>query len=175
MASPTHFTIAKPSAKFLLYAAINIFLFLIFGALLYGVNRVSRDVIKAKEESETLAFMISQINRLRSASGMADKVTTELRKILPSADQLLFVSGELEALAAASRLQFGFQYGAIEEGPPRAMLFTMSLEGQLTDMMQYFDALTKKVSYIMQFTNFDIISTQEGTHQATIAGKIFIR
>ena len=174
MYSPS-FTIEKPHAKFLLYGAINVALLALLGALLYGIGRLSRDITEAKQEIETLSLAVSQVTLLRYTSSAADAAATALQRILPGTDQLLFISTELETLAVQSNLQFGFQYGAVEEGQPRAILFTMSLEGPILGVARYLEALATESPHIMQFANVDVMGAPGGGHRAIVSGKIFIR
>jgi Tfp pilus assembly protein PilO len=174
MASPS-FTVEKPHVKFLLYGVVNLMLMAVLGSLLYGIGRLTREIVAVKQEMERLAAVVSQISMLRDSSSAAEAALTELRRILPGTDQLLFISTELETLARTSNLQFGFQYGAVEEGPPRAILFTMSLEGPLPQVARYLEALTTDLPYIMQFGNLEITGTAEGTYRAIASGKMFIR
>lgn len=175
MAHSPSFVVEKPHVKFLLYAGVNVALIAVLGSILYGINRVSGDIAAAKQEIETLSLVVSQIAALRDTSNAADAAMHELQRILPGTDQLLFISTELEALASRFTIQFGFQYGATDEGPPRAILFTMSLEGPLLEVARYIEALATEFPYIMQISNLDVVGTQGGGYRAILAGRIFIR
>lgn len=168
------FIVKKPRAKLFLYGALNFVLFAMLAALFYGTLRVSQDIVSKRQEIETLSLVVAQAVELREASGVADAAFAELQKILPDTDRLLFVSTELEAHARAHGMLFGFHYGAVHEGPPRAIFFTMSLEGSLYSLMGYLGALTRELPYIMHVLNIDVAMVTDGQFRAVISGKLFI-
>jgi Tfp pilus assembly protein PilO len=173
--SPPRFTLEKPRAKLFFYAGLNAGVALVFALSVYGVIRIAKDISSIRKEIANLSLTVSQTAQLRAASQEVDAIFQELRRILPGTEELLFVSTELEKLAKNSGLEFGFQYGEVNEGPPRAIFFTMSLDGPFDKIVEYLEAIRANSPYIMEFSSVDIRSTEGGTHSAIIAGKLFIR
>jgi hypothetical protein len=176
MAKPSPLPTAEKShSKILLYVAVNLAIILIFGAAIYGVGRVTNDIVSLRSEIAALSLAIAQMVELRAAAEDAEILIAELKRVVPDTEQLLFVSTNFEELALRFGLSFGFNYGGVDEGPPRAILFTMSLTGELVQIMRYINAMHADTPYIMEISNIDVSVGEGGVHTAVVAGKLFIR
>jgi hypothetical protein len=100
---------------------------------------------------------------------------TALNKILPTSDELIFVSEELERYAKNFNLGFNFQYGSLEEGPPKAKYFTLYLEGSLEDITKFLEGMNKNFPWIVEILNIDIRGLSSEGYSIVLSGKIFIR
>jgi hypothetical protein len=169
------FTTEKPRNKILLYAAVNLAIILIFAVVVYGVGRVTDDIVVLRNEIAGLSLAIARMVELRAEAEDAETLLAELKRMVPDTEQLLFVSTHFETLALRFGLSFGFNYGGVDEGPPRAILFTMSLTGELAQIMRYINAMRADTPYIMEISNIDISVEEGGAYIAVIAGRLFIR
>lgn len=161
--------------KIVTYVAVNAILAAGIAALAFGIARFTREAGVAKREIETLSLIASQVATLRETSRPADEALGKLREMLPDTEKLLFISSELESMATRFGLDFFFQYGSVDEGPPRSILFTMSVSGTSAGLLAYLDALGKEPTYRIRVMNADFSRAEAGKYRGVMTGNIYIR
>lgn len=179
MAQPSQpanaFKAEKPLRQILLYGGFNLVLALALAALIYMTGNTVREIAALRSEIARLSLAIAQMAELSVVAQDAGVIMEELKHVLPDTEQLLFVSTRLEEQAVAADLGFGFQYGAVDEGPPAAILFTMSLTGQFVQIIQYIEAMRVNLPYIVEISSIESRVAEGGAHSAIVSGRLFIR
>lgn len=167
--------IKKSRTRIFLYIAIGFAIVFIFGITIHSVRRAADDIALLRNEMEILSRAVAQTAELSADEREAEAILEKLAHILPGVEELLLVSTSLETLALRFNLGFGFQYGEINEGPPRSIFFTMSLNGGFSQITEYVEALYEETVHIISISSLEIGVDDDGAHRAIISGKLFIR
>ncbi len=152
---------------------------LLGGAILWLGSNISNRVMDLRNGREVMysrKVAIESLKLLRSDQEKAGMYQSIVENALPSKDQLIVFSKDLETLARSKHLGFGFTFGteapATPKDPGRTQ-FKITFSGAYVDIVDFL-AAAKKNRYLVRFSDLDL--TQRGpTFEGSMNGIVFSR
>jgi Tfp pilus assembly protein PilO len=153
---------------------------LVLAGLLFFLRvDIKNTVLEIDQKSSDLAMRstsLSSAAELKADFKEASLHFSLLENILPSRDNLLLFSKELEDLAANNNLEFGLTFGAetlAKEREPGNLCFRMVLTGGYDDFVNFLKDM-ERGRYFVDFNNIDITKNDE-IFSGIIQGMVFFR
>ncbi|MBI4991810.1 MAG: hypothetical protein HZB99_01175 [Candidatus Harrisonbacteria bacterium] len=156
--------------------ASGVILALVALTILLG-NDISRrldTVIRQRRDLVERSEVFNYLATLRFDSERAKKLSDQLQNSLPTKDQLIGFSKNLENLAKDNQLGFGFQFESevlSTDLAPGINNFTITSNGSYSNFLRFLKA-AESGQYFVNFTLLDLI--QKGKEfEITMRGKVF--
>ncbi|MBU4348275.1 type 4a pilus biogenesis protein PilO [Patescibacteria group bacterium] len=149
------------------------------GILFFLKVDIKNSVLEITQKRNALAVRTNSLSstaELEADFKQASSYFSLLDNILPSRDNLLLFSKEIEDLAVKNKLEFGFTFGVetlANEKEPGSLCFRMVLTGSYDSFVSFLkDIETSR--YFMNFNNIDITKKGDG-FSGIINGTVFFR
>lgn len=144
--------------------------------LLLGMDIEKRaELIRVQRRNLGLQLRsIESLALLRKDAGKADQLFQSLQNVLPSKDQLINFSKNLETIAKDNRLGFGFVFGAESAGKdnePRVTHFTLTSSGPYSSLLRFLRAI-EGGEYLVKINSVDIIE-KGNSFEMILRGMVF--
>lgn len=157
---------------------IAVFATMLAWLLIFSSRRANR-ASSARQRINEQTRLVGRLADLKREYERAQEILPRLKLLLPDTEQLLEVSGEIEALAASHGLEApSFTFGS--EFPPtatepRAVSINISLNTSLNSFFEYLK-LIEALPYTIKFTEIELLKRDRSEiHQINATGKIYIR
>lgn len=160
--------------------ALAVILSLIVGVF-YFRSTIERKVVAVNDYREELATKTNQINSLvnlrRQYNNFASDALNLMRDTIPSKDQIINISQELEALGRSEGVGFGFSFLG-ETDPTESSLgnisFRLNVSGDTLDQILNLVERIENFRYLIKIDRVNI-QTNNNQFNSTIEGKVFFR
>jgi len=138
---------------------------------------ISRRVNQIQSQRSELFFRTQTIDVLATLKSDYEKVRPHLsflENILPSKDQLITFSKDMETMARQNKVDLGFSFGPetpATDGDPGYLSFTITVAGTFNDLL----AFVKDVGKSRYFTNFVSIdiNRRDSVYTGNLSGRVF--
>ncbi|MDD5431264.1 MAG: type 4a pilus biogenesis protein PilO [Candidatus Pacebacteria bacterium] len=147
-------------------------IFVVKGNINSNVKKINLDRTVINSQVESLKALAD----LRSEYEEASPNFSFLENILPSRDEILIFSKDMETLAKNDQLGFGFTFGSETKSTPVApgsIAFRMAIQGPYSNLITFLKDVEKS-RYLVDFVNFNL-SKRGDSYDADISGLVFTR
>lgn len=161
------------------WISFSVIAFLIFGIIFFGFNisRFAEKLTKGRQDLAQRSASLQSLASLRTDyTDTAEAYLNVLHNVVPLKDELIDVSKDFQAIAAAGNLEYGFTF--IGETPATAdtlgfVKFNLALGGPLNELLNFVKSL-ENFRYLVNFENIAVSKNLETTRMA-INGSVFFR
>jgi Tfp pilus assembly protein PilO len=165
------------------FISIGVFLFILavlVGFLIYLNIDIDRRVAAIKRYQTDIAIRnqaVLLLGTLKLEAERGAQLAGQLQEVLPTRDQLITLPRELEKVAKAHRVGFGFAFGNenLPSGTnPGSVRFTISLTGQIADLVSFLKDL-EFGKRILNVQSFDLTQRRDAKDFSLIlSGEVYI-
>ena len=169
--------------RFIILIVVSIGIFLGSGLLLiYLIKDIGKTVEKSntfQQELNHRAAILDRIQILEKESQEADKYSSVLAQALPNESEIITLETTLKALSSANKLNMSFRFGTLNQAQanePKNYSFNLVLDGKITDILNWLDAL-QKLSYSFRLSQIEINQSSQttGSYNVKILGNVYLR
>ena len=169
--------------RFIILIVVSIGIFLSSGLLLiYLIKDIGKTVEKSNNFQQELshrAAILDRIQILEKESQEADKYSSALAQALPNESEIITLETTLKALSSAHKLNMSFRFGTLNQAQanePKNYSFNLVLDGKITDILNWLDAL-QKLPYSFRLSQIEINQSSQttGNYNVKILGNVYLR
>lgn len=142
----------------------------------FDINSRTSNILEERKEILSRSTIAESLALLKSDAEKASPYTSILENTLPTKDQLIVFSRELDSLAKGRRLSFGFNFGketASTVSEPGFNDFKAVISGPYAELVNFLKDI-KKSRYLVKFTNVDIVENGKD-FEMSVVGSVFFR
>ncbi len=152
---------------------------LVSGILFFGfhINKFSKKIATTRQELAERSIALRSLAVLRSEfTNKGQSYLNVLHNIVPKKDELIDLSKDIQAIAAAGNLEYGFNF--LSETPAGAttlgsVRFDLSLGGDLNNLIDFIKNL-QNFRYLINLENISL-SREELAMKMEVRGNVFFR
>jgi len=152
---------------------------LVLGVVFFGLNIKSstRKIVSAREELAARTISLQSLASLRADyANKARAYLNVLHNIVPQKDELIDLSKDIQAVASASNLEYGFTF--IGENQPTAdalgfVKFNLKLGGSLTNLLNFLKNI-QNFRYLIDIESVSIYR-EESLMRMNLVGSVYFR